>query len=113
MPLLSSQDRATRKPCTLDLDLPLPPPPKLSSAPVRARLYGHAAKAASKLAAARREADHPKDESTGVPLFVPQIGRAPTYSRNHAALPIGDYLYGMRCALAAAEAATKKPELIN
>lgn len=63
------------------------------------RLYSHAAKAASKLAAARREADNPKDESTGVPLFAPQIGRAPNYSRNHAALPIGDYLYGMRCAI--------------
>ena len=63
------------------------------------RLYSHAAKAASKLAAARREADNPKDESTGVPLFAPQIGRAPNYSRNHAALPIGDYLYGMRCAV--------------
>lgn len=67
---------------------------------VHYRLYGHAAKVATKLEALRRERTlHPKDEATGVPLFVPQVGRAPAYSRNHAALPIGDYLYGMRCGL--------------
>lgn len=67
---------------------------------VHYRLYSHAAKVATKLEAVRRERIlHPKDEATGVPLFVPQVGRAPAYSRNHAELPIGDYLYGMRCDL--------------
>ena len=62
------------------------------------RLYSTAAKVATKLEAVRRERTlHPKDEATGVALFAPQVGRAPTYARNHASLPIGEYLYGMRC----------------
>ena len=62
------------------------------------RLYDHAKKVANKLEAARGAQAHPKDDATGAPFFAPVVGRAPTYARNHAALPIGDYLYGMRCA---------------
>ncbi len=61
------------------------------------RLYDHAKKVANKLEAARAAQAHPKDDATGAPFFAPVVGRAPTYARNHAALPIGDYLYGMRC----------------
>ena len=73
---------------------------KVTIAPAHGRLYDHAKKVASKLEAARAAQAHPKDDATGAPFFAPQVGRAPAYARNHAALPIGDYLYGMRCAAA-------------
>ncbi len=50
----------------------------------------------TKLAEARKQAEHPLDPVTGQPFYQPKIGRPPSYQRNHADLPIGEYLYGMR-----------------
>lgn len=50
----------------------------------------------ARLEEARRNVLHPHDPTTGEALFHPHIGRPPNYQRNHAGLPVGEYLYGMR-----------------
>ena len=92
-PLQAKQQHTCSSACTRQSDASL-----LTVAVHLRRLYDHAKKVANKLEAARAAQAHPKDDATGAPFFAPVVGRAPTYARNHAALPIGDYLYGMRCA---------------
>ena len=52
----------------------------------------------AKRAAAHKAAQELRDADTGAPLFRPATGRPPAFQRNLAALPIGEYLYAMRCA---------------
>ncbi|KAK9823252.1 hypothetical protein WJX72_001357 [[Myrmecia] bisecta] len=67
-----------------------------SDAHIAERLYERRRKVDNKLAEARKQAEHPLDPVTGQPFYQPKIGRPPSYQRNHAELPIGEYLYGMR-----------------
>jgi len=61
------------------------------------RLHKLKARSDARAAAAAAEAEHPRDPATGRPLFAPATGRAPVHERNHAGVPIGEYLYRMQC----------------
>ncbi|GBG74493.1 hypothetical protein CBR_g18903 [Chara braunii] len=64
--------------------------------PVFERMYKLAPKLMEKKRAMRDAILNGVDPETGQPFFKPVTGRAPTFQRNTSALPIGEFLYGMR-----------------
>jgi hypothetical protein len=50
----------------------------------------------NKLTEARAKLDGPVDPATGRPLYKPQTGRAPYYTRHAPEQGVGEYLYSLQ-----------------
>ena len=61
------------------------------------RMEQHEQLATSRRYAEKQKGEHPLDPATGQPLFQPITGRPPAAQRNQAHMPVGDYLYGLKC----------------
>ncbi|KAI8463811.1 MAG: hypothetical protein J3K34DRAFT_135272 [Monoraphidium minutum] len=60
------------------------------------RLYASYEKLQAKLAEARAKLDGPTDPATGRPLYRPQIGRAPAFTRHRPEQGVGEYLFSLQ-----------------